>query len=181
MTKNHEFYMRAALRQAEKARNIDETPVGAVIVLDGRIIGRGCNRRETRQDVTRHAEIEAIRQASRRLGSWRLERCVLYVTLEPCVMCAGAIVQARIPLVIYGALDPKAGAAGSVTDVFSLRLNHQAEVISGVLASECSAILKDFFRERRSRDKAEGSRSQRRLNAVARLNGGHSSAETRHN
>lgn len=164
-----DYYMRAALRQAVRARGEDETPVGAVIVCDGRIIARGRNRRETCQDVTRHAEIEAIRQASRRLGSWRLDCCTLYVTLEPCVMCAGAIVQARIARVVYGAPDPKAGAAGSVVDVFALKMNHQVDVNGGVLEAECAEILKDFFRERRRLDKAAGSRSQRKAEAVARL------------
>lgn len=168
MTRSHEYYMRAALRQAEKAKAEDETPVGAVLVLDGLIIGRGRNRREKRQDVTLHAELEAIRQASRRLGSWRLDGAVLYVTLEPCVMCAGAIVQARIARVVFGAWDPKAGAAGSVTDIFSLKLNHRSEIVSGVLASECSEILKSFFQERRKLDKAAGSRSQRKSQAVAK-------------
>ena len=169
MIRSHEYYMRAALRQAEKARAEDETPVGAVLVLDGLIIGRGRNRREKRQDVTRHAEMEAIRQASRRLGSWRLDGAVLYVTLEPCVMCAGAIVQARIARVVFGAWDPKAGAAGSVTDIFSLKLNHRSDVVSGVLEAQCSEILKLFFQERRKLDKAAGTRSQRKSQAVAKL------------
>ena len=158
--------MKAALRQAERAGRDGEPPVGAVIVRDGRIVGRGYNQREKRQDVTRHAELSAIRQASRRLGSWRLEGCTLYVTLEPCVMCAGAIVQARISQVVFGAADPKAGACGSVTDIFSLHLNHQVEVQGGVLAENCSNILKAFFQERRRLDKAAGSRSDRRAAAI---------------
>lgn len=162
-----DFYMRAALRQAALARDEDETPVGAVLVCDGCIIARGRNRRENSQDVTRHAEIEAIRQACRKLGSWRLDDCTLFVTLEPCVMCAGAIVQSRIARVVYGASDPKAGAAGSVTDIFQLKMNHRVEVSSGLLADECSEILKDFFRERRLRDKAAGSRGQRKILANA--------------
>jgi tRNA(adenine34) deaminase len=166
---NPEFYMRAALRQAERASVEDETPVGAVIVFGGRIVGRGYNRREQCQDVTRHAEIEAIRQACRRLGSWRLDDCTLYVTLEPCVMCAGAIVQARIARVFYGAHDPKAGAAGSVTNIFELKINHQTEVIGGILHAECSQILKNYFRSRRQQDKSAGSRSQRKAAAIARL------------
>jgi len=164
-----EFYMHAALRQAERAKAEDETPIGAVIVCESRIVGRGRNRREQCQDVTRHAEIEAIRQACRRLGSWRLDNCTLYVTLEPCVMCAGAIVQARIACVYYGAPDPKAGAAGSVTNVFDLTINHQTDVIGGILRTECSQILKDYFRNRRRQDKAAGSRSQRKSAAIARL------------
>ena len=158
--------MKAALRQALRAGRDGETPVGAVIVRDGRIIGRGYNQREKRQDVTRHAELSAIRQASRRLGSWRLEGCVLYVTLEPCVMCAGAIVQARISQVVFGATDPKAGAGGSVTDVFALPLNHRVLLQGGVLAKECSNILKEFFQERRRLDKAAGSRAARRAAAI---------------
>ncbi len=171
MIHHPEFYMRAALRQAEKACAEDETPVGAVIVHEGRIIGRGRNRREQSQDVTRHAEIEAIRQACRHFGSWRLDGCTLYVTLEPCVMCAGAIVQSRIARVFYGANDPKAGAAGSVTNIFDLSINHQTAIIGGLLHAECSKILKDFFRRRREQDKAAGSRSRRKALAVARLAG----------
>jgi tRNA(adenine34) deaminase len=166
MDRNHEYWMRAALRQAEKARKLEEPPIGAVIVRDGRIIGRGCNQREVRQDVTLHAEMTAIRQASRFLGSWRLDGCTLYVTLEPCTMCAGAILQSRISQMVYGSRDPKAGACGSITDVFSLPLNHKVQITAGVLDSECSAILRDFFRERRSLDKAAGSRAIRRAAAI---------------
>ena len=162
MSRCESAWMKAAIRQAAKAQSEGEPPVGAVIVLNGRIISRGRNRRETCQDVTRHAEIEAIRQACRRLGSWRLDDCVLYVTLEPCVMCAGAIVQARISDVVFGAWDPKAGAAGSVVDIFSLRLNHQVNVRGGVLEEACSDMLKAFFKVRRLLDKAQGSRGQRK-------------------
>ena len=161
--------MRSAIRQAVRAAAEDEPPIGAVIVHEGKIIGRGRNRRERFQDVTRHAEIEAIRQASRRLDSWRLTDCDLYVTLEPCVMCAGAIVQARIRTVVFGAYDPKAGAAGSVIDVFSLRLNHQVEVRGGVLETECALLLKDYFKNRRLRDKAQGTRAQRKQDALRML------------
>jgi tRNA(adenine34) deaminase len=163
------YWMQAALRQAEIARSADETPVGAVLVLDGRIVGRGCNQRENRQDVTLHAEMIAIRQASRRLGSWRLDRCTLYVTLEPCMMCAGAIAQARIERVVFGAWDPKAGACGSVIDVFALKSNHPVAVESGILAADCSAILRNYFIEKRRLDKAAGSRAQRKLAAIRRL------------
>lgn len=157
-----ERLMRLAITQARKADRADEVPVGAIIVRDGVILGRGYNRRESRQDVTLHAEMTAIRQACRRLGSWRLDGCDLYVTLEPCIMCAGAIVQARIRTLYYGADDPKTGACGSITDVFSLRQNHQVAVQSGLLASECSVLLKDFFRRRRALDKAAGTKSERR-------------------
>lgn len=166
MERSHEYWMRAALRQAEKARSNDETPVGAILICQGRIVGRGRNQRENRQDVTLHAEMIAIRQASRHFGSWRLEDCTLYVTLEPCVMCAGAIVQARVSQVVFGALDPKAGACGSITNIFALPLNHQVSLIGGVLAEECSALLKSYFRERRQRDRAAGSKSARRAAAI---------------
>lgn len=158
--------MRAALRQADKARSHDEPPIGAVIVHEGRIVGRGFNLRESRQDVTLHAEMIAIRQASRRLGSWRLDGCTLYVTLEPCVMCAGAIVQARIGHLVFGARDPKAGACGSVTDIPALPLNHTVKVTDAVLADACSQILWDYFRQRRLIDKAAGSRAIRRSAAI---------------
>lgn len=164
--RDHEYWMQKALQQAERARREDETPIGAVLVLDGQVIGRGRNQRETRQDVTLHAEMIAIRQANRRLSSWRLENSTLYVTLEPCVMCAGAIVQARIGQVVYGASDPKAGACGSVTDIFALNLNHKVVKLTGILAAECSTILKDFFTERRRQDKADGSRAKRKNAAI---------------
>ncbi len=166
MDRGHAYWMHAALRQAQKARALNEPPIGAVVVHAGRIIGRGCNQRESRQDVTLHAEMIAIRQASRRLGSWRLDGCVLYVTLEPCLMCAGAIIQARIGQLVYGAKDPKAGACGSLTDVFGLPLNHQTAVVPDVLAAECAAVLRDFFRSRRLLDKAVGSRAVRRAAAI---------------
>ena len=145
MVRSDEYWMQAALRQAEKARREEETPIGAVVVFGGRIIGRGRNRREKRQDVTEHAEMVAIRQASRKLGSWRLEQCTLYVTLEPCLMCAGAIIQSRISCLVFGAADPKAGACGSVTNAFELRFNHQVATRSGVLEYACSEILRAFF------------------------------------
>lgn len=159
--------MREALREARRAARLGEVPIGAVIVREGLIIARGSNRRETRQDVTLHAELVAIRQACRRLGSWRLQGCQLYVTLEPCIMCAGAIVQARISDVYYGATDPKAGAAGSIVDIFAIRQNHQVRVQGGLLADSCKTILQDFFRARRQLDKATGSRAVRRAAAIA--------------
>ena len=161
--------MQAALREASKAARIGEVPIGAVIVRDGQIIARGHNLRETRQDVTLHAELVAIRKACRRLRSWRLDGCDLYVTLEPCVMCAGAIVQARVRTVVFGATDPKAGAVGSITNIFDLRQNHPVSWQSGLLKDACSQVLRDFFATRRQLDKAAGSRSKRRAEAIAAL------------
>lgn len=147
----HERFMRQALRAAEVALEENEVPVGAVIVRDGRVIGRGHNQRERLADPTAHAEILAITAAAAEIGHWRLEDCTLFVTLEPCPMCAGAIVQARIPRVVFGASDPKAGACGSLYEICTdPRLNHRAEVIGGVLADECGAILTDFFRAQRA-------------------------------
>ena len=142
-----EKYMAAAIREARKAEALNEVPIGCVIVRDGNIIARGYNKRVTEGSVLSHAEITAIRKACRRTGDWRLEECELYVTLEPCPMCAGAIVQARIPKVYIGSMNPKAGCAGSVMDMFHMDgLNHQVETVSGVLGDECSTMLKDFFR-----------------------------------
>ena len=145
-----EHFMRLAIREAERALEHEDVPVGAVIVRDGEVAGIGHNERELRQDPTAHAELLAIREAARALGSWRLLECVLYVTLEPCAMCAGAIVLARLPRVIYGASDPKAGAAGSVLDVLrEPRLNHRPEVAAGLLADVSAALLRGFFGSRR--------------------------------
>jgi len=142
--------MRLALREAEKAREHDDVPIGAVVVRDGELLAAAHNERELRQDPTAHAEILVLREAARALGSWRVLDATLYVTLEPCAMCAGAIVLARIPRVLYGATDPKAGACGSVLDVLGdARLNHRPEVISGLLAPECGQLLSDFFASRR--------------------------------
>ena len=139
--------MAAAIREARKAEALNEVPIGCVIVRDGRIIARGYNKRVTDGSVLSHAEIIAIRKACRKTGDWRLEECELYVTLEPCPMCAGAIVQARIPRVYIGSMNPKAGCAGSVMDMFHLdKLNHQVDTVEGVLGEECSTMLKDFFR-----------------------------------
>ncbi|MBS3938995.1 MAG: tRNA adenosine(34) deaminase TadA [Peptococcaceae bacterium] len=146
----HEHFMRAALAEARLAYELGETPVGAVVVRHGQIIGRGHNWRETGHDPTAHAEMLAIRQASLALGGWRLLDCTLYVTLEPCLMCAGAMVLARLPHLVYGAPDPKAGVAGSVMDVLSTnQLNHRVLVVGGVLAAECGSLLKEFFKELR--------------------------------
>ena len=145
-----EYYMRLALREAERALEHDDVPIGAVVVGDGEVIGAGRNERELRQDPTAHAEIIALREAARSLSSWRLVDAVMYVTLEPCAMCAGAIVLARISRLVFGATDPKAGAAGSVLDVLGEpRLNHRPEVAGGLLADESAALLQDFFGDRR--------------------------------
>lgn len=150
----HEVWMKRALDQASRAYDMSEVPVGAVIVKDGQLIGEGCNQRETLQDPTAHAEMIALTQAAAALGSWRLLDCRLYVTLEPCPMCAGAIVQARIPLVIYGTPDPKAGACDSLYQITSdPRLNHRCTVLSGVLQMDCRSLLQQFFAEQRSQGK----------------------------
>ena len=142
--------MRLAIREAERALEHDDVPIGAVVVRDGEVIGAGRNERELRSDPTAHAEVLALREAARTLGSWRVLDSVLYVTLEPCAMCAGAIVLARVPRVVYGTTDPKAGAAGSVLDVLGeRRLNHRPQVDGGLLALECAALLTDFFATRR--------------------------------
>ena len=142
--------MRLALREAERAIEHDDVPVGAVVVRDGEVVAAGHNERELRQDPSAHAEMLALREAARALGSWRLLDAVLYVTLEPCAMCAGAIVLGRVPRVVYGTADPKAGAAGSVLDVLAEpRLNHRPDVAGGLLATECAALLLDFFSSRR--------------------------------
>lgn len=145
-----EKYMRAAIRQAKKAYGLGEVPIGCVIVYEGKIIGRGYNRRNTDKNTLAHAELIAIRRASRRLGDWRLEGCTMYITLEPCQMCAGAIVQARVTRVVVGSMNPKAGCAGSVLDLLHVpRFNHQVELTQGVLSEECSRMLSDFFRHLR--------------------------------
>ena len=142
--------MRLALREAEQAVAHDDVPVGAVLVHRGEVIGAGHNEREVREDPTAHAEMLAIREAAAALGTWRLLDTVLYVTLEPCAMCAGAIVLGRIPRVVYGTVDPKAGAAGSVLDILAEpRLNHRPDVAGGLLAEECAELLRAFFRTRR--------------------------------
>jgi len=145
-----EYFMRLALREAERAMEHDDVPIGAVIVHDGEVLASGRNERELRQDPTAHAEVLALREAAERLGSWRVLESVLYVTLEPCAMCAGAIVLARVPRVVFGAWDPKAGAAGSVLDILAEpKLNHRPEASGGLLAQECGALLTSFFAGRR--------------------------------
>jgi tRNA(adenine34) deaminase len=145
-----EYFMRLALREADRALAHDDIPVGAVVVSDGEVIGTGHNERELRADPTAHAEMIALREAARTLGSWRVLESVLYVTLEPCAMCAGAIVLARVPRVVFGTTDPKAGAGGSVLDVLAEpRLNHRPQVQSGLLAEECANLLRAFFASRR--------------------------------
>ena len=142
--------MNLALREAERALDHDDVPIGAVVVRDGEVIGAGHNERELREDPTAHAEVLALREAAAKLGSWRVLDSVLYVTLEPCAMCAGAIVLARVPRVVYAATDPKAGAAGSIMDLLDHpRLNHRPEVAGGLLAEESSALIVEFFRTRR--------------------------------
>jgi tRNA(adenine34) deaminase len=151
------IWMDRALDEARAAEEAGDVPVGAVVVRDGSLVATGRNRREVDQDPTAHAELLAVREAARALGSWRLEGCELYVTLEPCAMCAGAIVLARVPRLVFGADDPKAGAVGSLYDIArDERLNHRVEVVSGVAADECGALLKRFFRARRARSRAGG-------------------------
>ena len=149
---DQERFMKEAIRQAKKARALEEVPIGCVIVHDGQVIGRGYNRRNTDKSTLAHAEITAIKRASKKLGDWRLEDCTLYVTLEPCQMCAGAIVQARIPEVMIGCMNPKAGCAGSIYNLLQEpAFNHQVSLFKGVLEEECSQMLKDFFRSLRTR------------------------------
>lgn len=150
MMTEDEKYMREAIRQAKKAYQREETPIGCVIVSDGRIIARGYNKRNWKKHTLAHAELIAIHKASRFVGDWRLEDCTMYITLEPCPMCAGAIVQARIPRVVIGSMNAKAGCAGSVVNLLQMQgLNHQAEVVTGVLGEECSQIMTGFFKELR--------------------------------
>ena len=150
-----ESFMKQALKQAKKAYDKLETPIGCVIVHEDKIIARGYNKRNMKKNTLAHAEILAINKASKVLGDWRLEDCTMYVTLEPCPMCAGAIVQARIPRVVIGSMNPKAGCAGSVLNLLQQDgLNHQVEVTKGVLAEECSGLMTSFFRELRKKKKA---------------------------
>lgn len=150
--REHEFWMREAIAEAQKAEELGEVPIGAVVVHNNEIIGRGHNLRETTFDATAHAEMVAIREASRHLGAWRLLDCRLYVTLEPCPMCAGAIVQSRVPQLIYGTLDPKAGCAGTLMNLLQeSRFNHRTDVVEGILQEECAALLTQFFRRLRGK------------------------------
>ena len=150
-------FMKMALELAKEAAQEGEVPVGCVITLGDRVVGTGRNRRETRKNALCHSELEAIDEACRTLGGWRLWQCTLYVTLEPCPMCAGAIINARIPRVVYGASDEKAGSCASVVNLFALPYNHRPEVVSGVLEDECRAILQEFFQGLRNRRKKKKS------------------------
>ena len=151
-----EKYMKEAICQAKKAYALDEVPIGCVIVQDGKIIARGYNRRNTDKNTLAHAELTAIRKASRKTGDWRLEDCTMYVTLEPCQMCAGAIVQSRMKKVVIASMNPKAGCAGSVLNLLQMAaFNHQVEIERGLLEEECSKMLSQFFRELRERKKLQ--------------------------
>ena len=151
---DQERFMKEAIRQAKKARALEEVPIGCVIVYEGKIIARGYNRRNTDKNTLSHAELNAIRKASKKLGDWRLEGCTMYVTLEPCQMCAGALMQSRIDRVVIGSMNPKAGCAGSVLNLLEMDgFNHKVEVIRGVLQEECSSMLSDFFKELREKKK----------------------------
>lgn len=157
MMTTDERYMKEAMRQAQKAAALGEVPIGCVIVYEGKIIARGYNRRMIDKSALAHAEIIAIKKACRKMGDWRLEGCTMYVTLEPCPMCAGAIVQARIPRVVMGCMNPKAGCAGSVLDMLHEEgFNHQAETESGVLGEACSGMMKEFFRTLRLKKPKKG-------------------------
>lgn len=162
----HEKFMKAALNLARKAAEEGEVPVGCVVVKDGKIVGRGRNRRETSKSALGHAEIEAIQKACRKLGGWRLHQCDLYVTLEPCPMCAGAIINARIHTVYYGAPDAKAGSCGSVLNLFELPYNHKPEVVSGLMEQACVAELQKFFQALRARKKQQ--KIQRQLDKMGK-------------
>ena len=149
-----EKYMKEAIRQAKKAGEAGDVPIGCVIVYEGKIIARGYNKRNQQKSALGHAEISAIRKASKKLGDWRLEECTMYVTLEPCPMCAGAIVQARITEVVVGAMNPKAGCAGSIINLLQMQqLNHQVRLQTGILEEDCQKLLKDFFKELRRQQK----------------------------
>lgn len=151
-----ERYMKQAIRLARKAADIGEVPIGCVIVYEGKVIGRGYNRRTTDHNALAHAEIAAIRKACKKMGDWRLEDCEMYVTLEPCQMCAGAIVQARMKKVYIGCMNPKAGCAGSVLNILQVeKFNHQVEIEQGILGEECSKMMTDFFKALRKRVKAQ--------------------------
>lgn len=149
-------YMKEALKEAKKAIKYGEVPIGCVIVYEDKIIGRGYNKRNTKKTTLAHAELIAIQKASKVMGDWRLEDCTMYVTLEPCQMCSGAIVQARIKEVIVGAMNPKAGCAGSILNILQMeKFNHQVELTTGVMKEECETVLKEFFKELRVRNKKE--------------------------
>lgn len=156
MTDTDETYMREAIRQAKKAYALGEVPIGCVIVYKAKIIGRGYNRRTIDKNTLAHAELTAIRKASRKMGDWRLEGCTLYVTLEPCQMCSGAIVQSRMDRVVIGCMNPKAGCAGSILNLLQMEeFNHQVDITTGVLGEACSQMMKDFFRELREKKRRD--------------------------
>lgn len=162
-----EKYMKEAIKQARRAAKLGEVPIGCVIVYQDKIIGRGYNRRNTDKSTLSHAEITAIKKASRVIGDWRLEDCTLYVTLEPCQMCSGAIVQARIPRVVMGCRNPKAGCAGSILNLLQMpEFNHQVEITEGIRGEECSLMLKNFFRDLRKRLKEEKKAGERELKSL---------------
>lgn len=154
MDKQDNKYMKEALKEAQKSYNKEEIPVGAVIVKNGKIIGRGHNLKETKNDTTNHAEIIAIKKASKKLKSWRLTGCTMYVTLEPCTMCAGALIQARLDKVVIGTMDEKTGACGSVLNVVEdYKFNHRVEIEKGVMEKECKSIIQEFFKKLRGKRK----------------------------
>ena len=154
MDKQDNKYMKEALKEAQKSYNKEEIPVGAVIVKDGKIIGRGHNLKETKNDTTNHAEIISIKKASKKLKSWRLTGCTMYVTLEPCTMCAGALIQARLDKVVIGTMDEKTGACGSVLNVVEdYKFNHRVEIEKGVMEKECKSIIQEFFKKLRGKKK----------------------------
>ncbi len=155
-------YMKEAIKEAKKATKIGEVPIGCVIVYEDKVIARGYNKRNTKKTTLAHAELLAIQKASKKLGDWRLEDCTMYVTLEPCQMCAGAIIQARMKEVVVGAMNPKAGCAGSVLNILQMQeFNHQAELITGVMEEECKTVLQDFFKELRIKNKLEKEENQK--------------------
>ncbi|HIQ74535.1 MAG TPA: nucleoside deaminase [Candidatus Cottocaccamicrobium excrementipullorum] len=165
-----EKYMKEAIRQARKAESLGEVPIGCVIVYQGKIIGRGYNRRMIDHTVLAHGEIIAMKKACRKMGDWRLEGCRIYITLEPCPMCAGAIVQARIPEVVIGSMNPKAGCAGSVLDLLHQEgFNHRCQVKTGVLQEECSAMMTGFFRQLREAGKQKKKEERRKKEEAAKL------------
>lgn len=156
MSAEKKKFMRAAIREAKKAWVLDEVPIGCVIVRDGKIIARGYNRRNTDKNVLAHAELAALKRASKKPGDWRLEDCTMYVTLEPCQMCAGAMVQARLKKVVIGAMNPKAGCAGSVLNILQMKqFNHQVEMETGILEEECAGLLSQFFAQLREKKRRE--------------------------
>ncbi len=152
----NEKYMREALKEAKKATRLGEVPIGCIIVYEDKIIGRGYNKRNTKKTTLAHAELIAIEKASKALGDWRLEECTMYITLEPCQMCSGAIVQARVKKVVIGTMNPKAGCAGSILNILQMKeFNHQVEMEIGILEEECTMVLQSFFKELRVRNKME--------------------------